>query len=128
MEIFQDYGNDLVLTDAGDLMTADGVVLSEQRVVRRLLTAPITVSNPPDYLEHPDYGAGLPQFVGQLATPEIVDQIRGLIISQMFLEESVARTPAPVIDITMTPNNFKCIITYTNAISNSQSVITLDLP
>ncbi len=128
MEIFQEFGNDLVVSDEGDLETVDGVALTNQRIVRRLLTTPISVISPPDYIDNPTYGAGTPQFIGQLQTPEIVEKITGLINSQIFLEDNVAQIPAPVITITGLPNQINCTILYQNILTNSQQVITVALP
>lgn len=128
-DVSQDYGNDLIVDPAtGDLQLSSGVLLSEQRIIRRLLTAPITVANPADYLQEPLYGAGLGQFIGKLDTDDIKNQIKGLITSQMYLEDSVAQFPAPVIDIQGLPNQINCTITYTNILTNSQAVISFSLP
>lgn len=128
MEIYQDYGNDLLVNANGDLQTADEEVLSNQRIIRRLITIPISVSPIPDYLQQPTYGCGLGQFIGQLLTPEIFNQITGLITSQMYLETSVAQNPPPVIQITGLPNIINCTITYNNLLTNKQSVINFTFP
>lgn len=123
MEIYQDFGNDLVITPNGDLQSVDGISLSNQRIVRRLLTVPITVANPPDYLQQPTYGAGLPQFIGQLDTSQIYNKIKGLIIAQMLEEETVAQTPPPDVQLSGLPNVLIGTITYTYAATNQQVVI-----
>lgn len=131
-EIYQDYGNDLVLTSAGDLMFADGPTLSNQRIVRRLLTTPITVANPPDYLANPTYGAGLPQFIGKNNSPAIFDEIKRLIVSQMLLEQTVAQTPKPIVVLNSSGNNtiqqLTAQITYTYIVTNQQLVVTVSIP
>ncbi|HHW4679684.1 MAG TPA: hypothetical protein ACQGQH_09710 [Xylella sp.] len=55
------------------------------------------LTTPGDYLFYQDYGAGLPQYVGQ---PADIAKIRALIRGQMRLEEAVAKSPAPVIAVT----------------------------
>lgn len=128
-DVAQDYGNDLTVDpNTGDLELSSGILLSEQRIIRRLLTAPITVANPPDFLQEPLYGAGLGQFIGQLETSNILNQITGLITSQMYLEPSVAQSPVPVINIQTLMNQIQCQITYTNILTNSQAVINFTLP
>ena len=87
-------GADLNVSATGDLQAANGTLRGQQRVLRRLLT------NPGDYLAHPEYGAGLPQYVGQAVD---AFKIEALIRSQILLEDSVAQTPAPT--ITVTPIN-----------------------
>jgi hypothetical protein len=124
MEIYQEYGNDLQVTATGDLLTVDGTELSNQRIIRRLLTTPITVISPPDYMDHPTYGAGLPQFIGRPFSTELEEEINGLITSQMFLEESVAKTPPPEITMKILTNYIEVRITYTNVLTNQQAVIS----
>jgi hypothetical protein len=85
------FGSDLAVGPTGDLAMANGPVLGQQRVMRRLLT------NPGDYIWQVGYGAGLARFVGQ---PADVLHIRAVIRSQIFKERTVARTPEPVIEVT----------------------------
>lgn len=89
-DISQYVGGDLSPSGTGDLQAANGTLRSQQRVLRRLLT------NPGDYLFHQDYGAGLPQYVGK---PADIPKIRALIRGQILLEDSVAKSPAPVITV-----------------------------
>ena len=89
-DVSHTYGADLMTGPTGDVAVADGTVLGQQRVLRRLLT------NPGDYIWQLGYGAGLAQFVGQ---PARAAQIRALIRSQIFQESVVARTPEPVVDV-----------------------------
>lgn len=84
------WGEDLAVGPTGDIALASGTAAGQQRVLRRLLT------NPADYIWHPDYGAGLGQFVG---LPANASQIRAVIRGQIFREAAVARTPEPVIDV-----------------------------
>jgi hypothetical protein len=89
-DLSQQFGGDLERGPTGDLAIVYGGALSQQRLLRRLLT------NPGDYIWHLDYGAGLAQFVGQ---PARASQIRAVIRGQMFKEAVVARTPEPDIDV-----------------------------
>jgi hypothetical protein len=101
-DLSQWYGDDLAASPTGDLAPIAGTVRGQQRVLRRLLTNPAqrdangTVVAPGDYLWHPDYGAGLPQWIGRtLDIPKITALIKG----QMRLEDCVAQTPEPVITV-----------------------------
>ncbi|MBN9510741.1 MAG: hypothetical protein J0I21_16735 [Alphaproteobacteria bacterium] len=94
-DISHQYGADLAASAGGDLATADGTLLGQQRVLRRLLT------NPGDYVWNLGYGAGLAQFVGQ---PASAARITSVIRSEIFQESAVARTPEPVIDVTVDPS------------------------
>jgi hypothetical protein len=84
------WNSDLQLGVTGDLVTVDGSALGTQRVIRRLLTAPTAL------LFHPDYGAGLPQKVGD-AVP--LRSLTGLVRAQMFKEAAVAQNPAPQVSL-----------------------------
>jgi phage baseplate assembly protein W len=101
------FGQDLTFGPTGDFATVDGADEGVQRVLRRLLT------NPLGYIWRPDYGAGLPAFVGQ---PAQQDRIAAIARAQMFLEAAVAQTPAPVIAVTPYPNGTVSLsIAYTDA-------------
>jgi phage baseplate assembly protein W len=89
-DLSHQWGADIAVGATGDVALADGLVLGQQRVLRRLLT------NPGDYLWQPDYGAGLGRFIGQ---PGNVLQISAVIRSQIFREDAVARSPEPEIDV-----------------------------
>lgn len=108
------FGADLSASANGDLLTADSVLLSQQNVLRRLLT------NPGDYIWHPDYGAGLPAMIGK---PIDVPTVTAIIQGQMFLEDSVVRSPAPVITVTPIANGMFVSIKYTEA--DSQQTASL---
>jgi phage baseplate assembly protein W len=93
-DIAHQFGSDLTTGPTGDIATASGPLLTQQRVLRRLLT------NPGDYVWQPDYGAGLAAMVGQ---PADALRIRAVIRGQIFKEPAVARTPEPVIDVQSAP-------------------------
>ena len=95
MDIAHGWGSDLQSGPTGDLALVDGASLSQQRLLRRLLT------NPGDYIWHPDYGAGLARFVGQ---PGDEQRIRAVIRGQIFREPAVARFPEPEIDVRISPD------------------------
>ncbi len=109
MDVYHYFGNDIVTSPTGDLQTVDGITKSQQRILRRLLT------NPGTYIFHPSYGAGLPRYIGQALTTTKFQEIKGLITSQIFLEESVSKTPAPVITLSANQTVLYCSIKYTDA-------------
>jgi hypothetical protein len=99
-------GGDLSLSPTGSLSTVEGIERGKQRILRRLIT------NPGDYLFHPEYGAGLGRYVGALTNiPEIIALIRG----QILLEDCVAKKPAPVISVSTDNETFSVTISYTDA-------------
>ena len=103
-DIFHVWGNDLSASTAGDLLRVSGVMRSQQRVLRRLLT------NGGEYLSHPEYGGGLAGLVGSRAS---ISYIKTLIKGQMLLEPSVAKTPAPVIEVIPITGGFQVNLSYT---------------
>src|SRR5690349_21421535 len=112
------YGEDLVVSANGDLLLSDSVELSNQRILRRLLT------NPGDYLWHPTYGAGLPQMIGM---PIDVETAKAIIIAQIFLEDTVLRSPPPIITVQAIPNGMFVQIEYTEADSGKTVTLSFDV-
>lgn len=96
-DLFTWWQQDLVILANGDLLVADGTIEGEQRIVRRLLT---TAGK---YIWHLEYGAGLPQYVGQ---PALADAVAALITSQLMLEDAVSQSPLPVVSVRTTPTGY----------------------
>lgn len=117
-DIFHYVGNDLQLTNTGSLLPIDGTVKGQQRVLRRLLT------NPGEYIWHTNYGAGLAQKVGSLAT---ASEIQALIQSQMLLEAAVAQDPPPAVKVQKLTNGVSVQINYVDAQSKTAQVLTFDV-
>jgi hypothetical protein len=115
VDVWHEFGADLVVSANGDLLTADSVNLSQQFVLRRLLT------NPGDYIWQPQYGAGLPEKIGD---PFDVATIEGIVTSQMYLESTVVRDPPPVIEVDSFPNGMFVDISYTEADSGLPAVLS----
>ncbi len=105
------FGTDLALGPGGDLATVSGTDLTQQRVLRRLLT------NPKDYIWQLDYGAGLGAYVGR---PANAAQLQGVTQAQMQLEPTVAQSPAPVVSV-VSQNNGTVTMTirYADAVTGA---------
>ncbi|WP_433867108.1 phage tail protein [Ralstonia wenshanensis] len=101
-------GADIGTSPTGDLGLSSADLRTQQRIVRRLIT------NPGEYIFQPTYGAGLPQKIGQALD---VGALRGLIRSQVKLEEGVAQTPEPQVDVAAITNGVSVHILYTSAIT-----------
>ncbi len=112
------FGSDLTISANGDLLTADGLTESKQRVLRRLLT------NQNDYLWQPLYGAGLPSFIGQ---PLDEPAIAVLIKAQMYEEADVSHDPEPQVTLTLIPNGISAQITYTSVESGEPVLLSFDV-
>lgn len=120
-DLYHYWGADLQPGNTGDLMPVSGTIRGQQRILRRLLT------NPGDYIAQPNYGAGLPQYVGQ---PMDVAKITALIRSQILLEDAVAPTPAPQITVQQTAPDLTGLavrIAYNDAATNSPVVLSFNV-
>jgi phage baseplate assembly protein W len=112
------FGGDLQLSATGDLLAADGIEEGKQRILRRLLT------NPGDYLWQPDYGAGLPSYIGR---PLDQAALSALIKSQMYAEGGVSHDPEPQITLQAIPNGISVQIAYTALPSGQPAYLSFDV-
>jgi phage baseplate assembly protein W len=118
-DLSHQWGADLAVGPTGDLATADGSLLGQQRVLRRLLT------NPGEYIWQLDYGAGLGRFIG---TPVNAGQIQAAIRSQIFKEAAVARTPEPTINVSLGPAGVVAVdIRYADATSGQTQILSFTI-
>lgn len=106
-QVFDEEEN-LKVTLQGDLETVAQEDLTVQRILRRLLT------NPGDLLAHPEYGAGIKQYIGQILTTDKYGEIQSNIVSQIMLEDRVAKNPAPVVTLSTFQNVINANIEYTS--------------
>ncbi len=111
-------GGDLSRSPTGSLSPVEGIERGKQRILRRLIT------NPGDYLFHPEYGAGLGRYVGALTnTPEIIALIRG----QIRLEDCVAKKPAPVIAVSSSNETLSVNIGYTDSATGEPVTLSFEV-
>lgn len=110
-DIYHYTGGDIDSSSTGDLRTATGSERTKQRILRRLLT------NPGEYLFHPEYGAGLGKKVGEPVKP---GEWKALISGQMLLEEAVARHPPPAVKLALIEGGVSVSIAYTDAMTGEQ--------
>lgn len=128
-DLSQFWGNDLVLSPTGDVAPAAGVQRGQQRILRRLLTNP-AVQNPDgstsaaDYLWHPEYGAGLPAWIGRTVD---IPKTTALIRGQVLLEDSVARNPEPQITVSQIAGGLSCSIKYQDAQSGTPQSLSFNV-
>lgn len=101
-----DFGGDLQFGPGGDLMLADGLMLTNQRLARRFFTNP-AVPGPdgkpiakPDYIFHPDYGGGVGALVDGTYTPQTLKQIQSRMLAQTRMEATVLQSPPPTVTLT----------------------------
>lgn len=121
-DLDQYIGADLSVSGTGDLANAQTILRGQQRILRRLL------SNPGDYIFHPDYGAGLPQWIGRTAE---IAKITALVRGQILFESVVAPTPAPVIAVgpiaTADGGGFSVSIQYTDAPTGQPATLAFNV-
>ena len=114
------WNDDLAIGPSGDLALVDKVPLSNQHIVRRLLTAARS------YIWHLDFGAGLPQRIGR---PARALEIQSLVAAHVNLEPSVARIPVPKVSVNPSATlqgAFIVTINYVEAGTNAQRALTFD--
>lgn len=95
LDLAHSYGNDLGTTPSGDIATVSKQQRTIQRIIRRLLTPP-TDTDSSDYPWEPTYGVGLGARLGQDLD---IKGIQADVRSQMLLEPTVSKNPAPVITV-----------------------------
>lgn len=105
-DISFNFGADLIVSQNGDLLLAGKSDLLKQRIIERMLT------NPGTYIWHPNYGAGLPRYIGQTLSLAKLQEIEALIIEQIYLEDAVSKSNIPNITFEQLPNGLSCQITY----------------
>lgn len=113
------FGNDLTVAASGDLLSIDPPALTEQRLLRRLLTAPGS------YIWHPTYGAGLAQYIGR---PTAAKTIKAIVRQQLAGERAVASSPAPQITVTSYPTGALIVtIEYWNTTTGSPRTMSFNV-
>ena len=118
-DLSHQFGSDLVLGPTGDLAVVERAYLTQQRVLRRLLT------NAGDYIWQLQYGAGLARFVGQ---PQQSARISGAIRAQLLRETTVARIPEPIVDVQAgQTGDVYVTVRYADAASGSTQVLSFQL-
>lgn len=95
-----EWHEDFEPDSTGDLLVVDGDDEVRQRLERRLFTA---VNG---YVWHKEYGAGLPQKIGDVLT---VPEIKAVCAAQLALEDSVAPSPPAQLTVTGQPGGLSLI-------------------
>lgn len=117
-DLYQYFGADLNSSATGDLQPVAATTRGQQRILRRLLT------NPGDYIWHPEYGAGLPRYVGSVID---VRQMKALVRGQILMEDSVAKTPEPVIDVQAITGGIAVTIQYNDAVTGAPQLLSFNV-
>lgn len=112
------WGEDVTPASDGDFLSSAAVNEANERVLRRLLTAP------GDYVWHPAYGAGLPQEIGQLVD---VRRIEGIVLQHLALESAVSQAVNPKVTVKSITNGVHLHIEYTIAASQERALLQFGL-
>ena len=118
MDAYHIFGNDLVPAANGDLLTVQGTTETQQRLLRRCLTAQ------GGYLWNLAYGCGAPQEVGDNITARELGAMKSALLAAALLEPGVSQQPTPVIDIEITGNGVTATIAYNDAQTKLPQVIS----
>lgn len=111
------FGSDLSINANGDLATADGLLETRMRIIRRLCT------NAGGYIWQLPYGAGLPAMIGD---PVSASRIQGIVSEQMQMEAGVDQTqPVTVSGTTDNLGSVAITIGYTDATTGQAMTLTL---
>ncbi len=121
-DLYLDWKDDFQLTAGGDLRLSTDDESARQRIIRRLFTAVR------GYVWHVEYGAGLIQRIGNVAT---VANIAAICRAQLKLEQAVAQVPIPSINVresTVNQGLFIISISYTSSKSNKTVALKFEVP
>lgn len=118
-DISWQYGEDIQTTIQGDFQPVGGIAQTNQRVAKRLLT------NPGAVLHHPDYGVGLPKWIGSALSEQRYRSLEADIRQALGLEASVAKTPRPTINFQLSTDQslIGISITYYNVVEQKTAII-----
>lgn len=111
------WGEDIGVSNTGDIALVGGDDRGQQRILRRLMT------NPGDYVFQTNYGAGVLQAIG---SPEDKGKLVATIRAQVLLEDSVAPIPAPTTTVQAAGADFSSLaisVSYTDQPSNAPTVL-----
>jgi hypothetical protein len=87
------YSGDTLLSVTGDLSVSSPIVSTQQRIIRRILTNPVSKDGPPDYIFAPNYGCGAAKYIGE--TINKLKELQKTILNQVILEPGVSTNPFP---------------------------------
>jgi hypothetical protein len=118
-DLYHYFGSDLEVSPTGGLATATGSTLTDQTVIRYLLT------NPGDDPFNPTFGLGASQMIGE---PEAAAKVKALIIGGMKTLSVVDQTQPIIVNVyAEDTNTLTAVITYTDSVSGSALTQTVPI-
>ncbi|MCE0745217.1 phage tail protein [Acetobacter sicerae] len=116
-DISHTFGYDIDISETGDLAIVSGSDIGKQRITRRLCT------NPGEYIFWTDYGAGLPQRIGNTDT---LGDITSVILEQMKMESAISESPTPSIKMySLTDGTKKISIQYSDSTTDETTLMEI---
>lgn len=110
VEVALIWGGDLTIQANGDLLlsfdTPGNPEATFERVLRIVMTNPTQYDasgnpiSPPDYLSHPNFGAGVRGSIGEPFVPALTDGIVTRVRSALAADPYIASDPAPKVNFT----------------------------
>lgn len=122
MDLYHQYGADLIVGANGDLLPATGDTEVQQRLLRRLFTPNGS------YIWNLLFGAGIPGRVGDTLTPSEFGEVVAQIKAAVALEPGIAQVPPPVISLELVGQGLAGTIQYVDAQTKLPAVITFPVP
>ena len=118
------FSGDVQLTGKGDLSISSTVIMTQQRILRRILTNSASPDGPPDYIWNPEYGCGASKYVGE--TINKLTELKTIIIGQLKLEEGVAQLPIPEVTLVTTSTILTITIKYVDISTGTPQTFTFE--
>lgn len=111
------WDDDLQVSNTGDIALSDGIDLSNQRIVRRLMTIL------GEYVWHVEYGASVPKRIGDTLDLSLVESV---IRNQIYLEEAVSKEDDITLEVSPILNGVFVSLVYIEALSGRQASLQFD--
>jgi hypothetical protein len=121
MDTSQYFNSDWELDSRNDLLRAYQPTEGNQRIIRRLLTAP------GQYVWHPTYGAGVGAFIGKGLSDKDANKLKATINAQIYQEPFVAQSPPAKITLQRSDNGLLCVIQYYNLVKEDYEVVNFTI-
>lgn len=125
--IYCDWAQDIPRDANGKIIKANAFDSVRQNITRELLTNPAEQLNngqftPADYKWHPDFGLGLPRFLGQLYDDNVLRAMQQKCLQSVKTNPNVANSPVPtVVFVPLSPASLQIYIDYILKLGTSQS-------
>ncbi|VTP12707.1 hypothetical protein PUATCC27989T_00519 [Phytobacter ursingii] len=117
-DLYHYVGTDLSASPSGDMLPVTGTERRKQKVLRRLISPKGAL------IFHPEYGAGLGEKIGETIN---FNEWSALILGQMKLEDCVARSPEPTVNLRIIDNGVNVYVKYTDAVSGTAEFLNFDI-